>query len=235
MSTNFLSQVKGFTPVIDALVDELDLMTAIVYGVAWRYCQMEDGVCRASLETIASRVGISRKTVERHMKALCEAGYLKDLTPEVRNKPHTYADTGLAKIVGLVEARVGQTESLTSSDSGQTESLTGRSESPTRSDTESYHGRSESPMKRESKIDSKIAAEETWNSALSELRLEMTHASFDTWLAQSKAMDLQGDTLVVTVPNQYAQDWLEKRLRGTILRTLHAVTGDELKVEFRVE
>ena len=75
MSTNFLSQVKGFTPVIDALVEELDLMPAIIYGVVWRYCQMEDRVCRASLETIASRVGISRKTVERHIKALCDAGY----------------------------------------------------------------------------------------------------------------------------------------------------------------
>jgi DNA-binding MarR family transcriptional regulator len=94
----FLSEVKGFTPVIDVLVHELGLMPAVAYGVVWRYCQMEDGVCKASMAKIARRIGVDRATVHRHIKALCEAGYLKDLTPGLRNCPHTYADTGRAKI-----------------------------------------------------------------------------------------------------------------------------------------
>jgi DNA-binding MarR family transcriptional regulator len=94
----FLSEVKGFTPVIDVLADELGLMPAVAYGVVWRYCQMEDGICKASMAKIARRIGVDRATVHRHIKALCKAGYLKDLTPGLRNCPHTYADTGRAKI-----------------------------------------------------------------------------------------------------------------------------------------
>jgi len=146
VKTNFLAQVKGFTPVIDTLVEEIGLMPALVYGVVWRYCQMEDGICRASLEKIGSRIGISRKTVERHIKELCRAGYLKDMTPDLRNRPHIYANTGRAKIVGLVEAQVAQTESPTKTIT-QSESLSTQSESPTRSDRES----DEDSIKREIK------------------------------------------------------------------------------------
>jgi hypothetical protein len=134
---NFLSQVAGFTPVIDALAREVGLVTAAVYGVVWRYCQMKDGVCSASLETIAEHVGLDRKTAERHVKKLCQKGYLKDLTPGTRNKSHVYVDTGRVKITGLVQAQVvpvdkveGQTESPTGLEvgqrvlPGQTESLT---------------------------------------------------------------------------------------------------------------
>jgi DNA-binding Lrp family transcriptional regulator len=107
----FLSEVKGFTPVIDVLVHELGLMPAVAYGVVWRYCQMEDGVCKASMAKIARRIGVDRATLHRHIKALCEAGYLKDLTPGLKNCPHTYADTGRAKINGLLAVKSSVAES----------------------------------------------------------------------------------------------------------------------------
>lgn len=99
----FLTQVDGFTPVIDALAKELGLIPAAVYGVVWRYCQMRDGVCRAGLEALGAALGLHPATVLRHLKALCRAGYLEDLTPHLRNKPHIYRDTGRLKIIGLVE------------------------------------------------------------------------------------------------------------------------------------
>ena len=156
MPGSFLSDVKGFTPVVDALAEELGLIPAVVYGVAWRFCQMRDGVCHASLETIAKRVGISRRTVQRHIHELCTAGYLEDLTPERTHRPHRYRDTGKAQIVGLVAARVGATQSPTPEPTGRTESPTrcdresdlGRTESPTRCDRESDLGRTESPISR---------------------------------------------------------------------------------------
>lgn len=96
MSKTVLANVDGFTPVIDTLVDEIGLMSAVVFGRIWRYCQMGDGVCKASLETISEAIGVDRATVMRHAKELCDDGYLKDLTPDLRNRPHVYADTGKA-------------------------------------------------------------------------------------------------------------------------------------------
>jgi hypothetical protein len=98
MSKTILANVDGFTPVIDSLVEEMGLMTAAVFGRIWRYCQMEDGVCKASLESIGKWIGVDKATVMRHAKVLCDNGYLKDLTPDLRNRPHVYADTGKAGI-----------------------------------------------------------------------------------------------------------------------------------------
>ncbi len=109
----------GFTPMIDSLRDRYGPVTAIVFGTVWRYCQMKDRVCKASLEEIARASGFSKMTVVRHLKTLVSGGYLKDLTPNLRDKPHIYADTGKARI----------TASINAEDDGVTESYTGVSES----------------------------------------------------------------------------------------------------------
>lgn len=110
---SFLTEVEGFTPIIDVLVAEVGLTTAAVYGVAWRFCQMKDGVCKASQETIGERLGIGRETVSIHLQRLSERGYLEDTTPEAVGKPHIYRDTGKAKIVALLSAQpVGESSTL---------------------------------------------------------------------------------------------------------------------------
>jgi len=62
----------------------------------WRYCQGEQRVCSASLETIGNNLRLDRATVMRHISRLVEIGYLEDLTPGRRNRPHVYCDTGKA-------------------------------------------------------------------------------------------------------------------------------------------
>jgi len=110
MSKTILTECAGWTPVIDIIAQELGLMTAVVYGVVWRYCQMRSGVCYASVETLTEHLGISQKSVRRHLKRLCGAKYLEDLTPAVRNKPHTYKDTAKVELRGSVKVVVGQSD-----------------------------------------------------------------------------------------------------------------------------
>ena len=98
MSKTILAQVDGFTPLIDGVVMEVGLITAAVFGKAWRYCQMSDGVCRAAQERIANELGISRITVNAHMAKLVEAGFLQDTTPYLIGLPHVYRDTGKANL-----------------------------------------------------------------------------------------------------------------------------------------
>jgi DnaD/phage-associated family protein len=96
MSKTVLANVSGFTPLIDSVVTECGLMTAAVFGKMWRYCQMEDGVCKASQERLAAELGITRPTVNAHICKLIEAGYIVDKTPTLAGAPHVYADTGKA-------------------------------------------------------------------------------------------------------------------------------------------
>lgn len=104
-----IQEVSGFTPLFDAVVQQYkDETRAAVHGAMWRFCQMEDGVCRASLSTIAEMLGISPATVMRHAEALCRDGYFTDLTPDLKNRPHVYADAGRVVMKSKLNAHVSQ-------------------------------------------------------------------------------------------------------------------------------
>ncbi len=111
MSRTVLSEVGGFTPVMDNVKKDTCLIAAVVFGSIWRYCQMKSGVCQASLEKIAERVGLSRQAIIEHIKTLEATGYIEDTTPNLRNRPHTYRDTGKAGLhIGVFGVNVVDSE-----------------------------------------------------------------------------------------------------------------------------
>jgi predicted transcriptional regulator len=116
MSRTILTATSGFTPIIDGVLRDTDLETAIVFGAMWRYCQMKSGECYASLQKIAYRSGLSYKTVQRRVKILVQKGYLQDMTPHLRYSPHTYIDTGKAGIRSKLEAKVDEDGDLVNQD-----------------------------------------------------------------------------------------------------------------------
>ncbi|MCP1187570.1 chromosomal replication initiator protein DnaA [Priestia flexa] len=71
-----------------------------------------------------------------------------------------------------------------------------------------------------------------WNGALAEIERKLSKPSFETWLKSTKAHALQGDTLIITAPNDFARDWLESRYSNLIAETLYDLTGEELDVKF---
>ncbi len=77
-----------FIPVSRPLIKELGYEAAYIFGVIWNYCQMEKGFCDAAHQTIADRADMSRKSVIKYIEKLTKAGYIEDLTPDVRNAPH---------------------------------------------------------------------------------------------------------------------------------------------------
>jgi chromosomal replication initiator protein len=66
------------------------------------------------------------------------------------------------------------------------------------------------------------------------MRLQMTRATFDTWLRGARVIGVQGDTLIVRVRDAYAVDWLHSRWRVPIRRTLAGIVGQEMDVRFEV-
>ncbi len=85
----------GFSPVFDRIAQRYGLVTAAVYGAAWRHCQMRDRVCRASSHRIATLLGVNHTTVQRHLRLLIREGYLEDTTPDRHNRPHVLRLTNL--------------------------------------------------------------------------------------------------------------------------------------------
>ena len=76
--------------------------------------------------------------------------------------------------------------------------------------------------------------ESAWKATLGELELQMTRATFNTWLKDAQLMRSEDSHFVIGVRNDYARDWLENRLQDTILRTLNAITGSKNQISFEV-
>ncbi|MGH2537686.1 MAG: chromosomal replication initiator protein DnaA [Candidatus Promineifilaceae bacterium] len=83
-------------------------------------------------------------------------------------------------------------------------------------------------------MEERMNAESAWRTALGDLELQMTKATFNTWLKDARVLASDEDEYVVGVRNDYAKDWLEKRLRALIERTLAQATGRPTRVRFVV-
>lgn len=75
-------------------------------------------------------------------------------------------------------------------------------------------------------------AHRIWQAAQGELQLQMTRATYDTWLKGTFAVSYEDGLLIVGTENPYAKEWLENRLLGTIKRTLAGILGHTVEVRF---
>ncbi len=76
--------------------------------------------------------------------------------------------------------------------------------------------------------------EQTWQSVLGQLQLEMPKASFDTWVRDTQPLSYESGTFTVGVRNAYARDWLENRLTSTVDRLLVGILNLNASVDFVV-
>jgi chromosomal replication initiator protein len=78
-------------------------------------------------------------------------------------------------------------------------------------------------------------ARQIWSAALGQLQLEIPRPNYETWLKPTSTVGLVDDILTISTPSPFAAEMLEKRLSGTIHRTVSRVAGRKLKIEFRVQ
>jgi chromosomal replication initiator protein len=79
-----------------------------------------------------------------------------------------------------------------------------------------------------------MKADEIWQTALGELQLEMTRATYETWVKPTSLMSYEDGRFAIAVPNAYAQEWLQNRLLSTVKRVLTGITGRSVEVKFVV-
>jgi hypothetical protein len=79
-----------------------------------------------------------------------------------------------------------------------------------------------------------MTADQIWQAALRELQLQMTKATFDTWVKNTRAISHEEGIFVIGVPDALARDWLENRLLTTVERTLVGIIGYPVEVKFAV-
>jgi len=80
-----------------------------------------------------------------------------------------------------------------------------------------------------------LTDEKIWQTVLGQLQLQMTQATFDTWVKETYLVARNGSSLTVGVKSAFAKDWLEHRLFTTINRTVTHILGQPMKISFVVE
>jgi len=76
--------------------------------------------------------------------------------------------------------------------------------------------------------------QQAWQATLGQLQMEMSKASFDTWVRNAELIRHNQDVFTIGVKNAYARDWLESRLSSTVQRLLTGYMDVPQDVQFVV-
>jgi len=74
-----------------------------------------------------------------------------------------------------------------------------------------------------------------WNSAYSQLEVQLDRGSFDTWLRGAWLYQVEGQKFTIAVPNKYAADMLQYRMIRDIRRIVEEVYEQPVELVFVVE
>jgi len=81
-----------------------------------------------------------------------------------------------------------------------------------------------------------MEAEHAWQATIGQLQLEMSKASFDTWVSSAQFLGYDEETglFKIGVKNAYARDWLDDRLSAKLSRLLTGMIGKPVTTEIKV-
>jgi len=70
---------------------------------------------------------------------------------------------------------------------------------------------------------------EVWSKVLQKLQKDIPKPSFETWLSKTTG-EVQGDTVVVHAPDEFARDWIDARYKDLIRKAANEVKGKDVNV-----
>lgn len=79
-----------------------------------------------------------------------------------------------------------------------------------------------------------LSAPEVWSRILDRARQEVSEQTFRTWLEPTEALEFDGKTIFVGVPDQFAADWNESKHADLLASLAPMVLGQPVRVVFRV-
>src|SRR4051812_7415371 len=79
-----------------------------------------------------------------------------------------------------------------------------------------------------------VAVELLWDDVLAILKPQMNNESFDLWFRPIKALSMEGNRLVLQVPNAFFADWLRDHYQSRIETLLKERSGDIINLSFSV-
>ena len=71
-----------------------------------------------------------------------------------------------------------------------------------------------------------------WEKTLESVSPYLSKPSFETWLKPTKPISLDGNILIIEVPNDFARDWLESRYAPLLTSTIKELIEEDIEIKF---
>ncbi len=79
------------------------------------------------------------------------------------------------------------------------------------------------------------SAQQIWEAALGELQIQVNKPNYRTWLQKTMGLSYQNDQFVISVPNTFVAEYLDKNQRSLIEKVLTGLIHHEVQVQFQVD
>jgi chromosomal replication initiator protein len=79
-----------------------------------------------------------------------------------------------------------------------------------------------------------LSAEDLWGEISGRLKGALSDGTYGKWFAGVHGLELEGDTLVLGVPDEFTRDWIESNFLGLIGAAVRDIGGYERAVKLRV-
>ena len=80
-----------------------------------------------------------------------------------------------------------------------------------------------------------LSLEQLWNQVLERLQLQLSRPTFETWIKTASAEQLDNNCLVISTPNPFARNWLQKYYIKTIADVVQNILGYPVEIYLTVD
>ncbi|NEQ30926.1 MAG: chromosomal replication initiator protein DnaA [Leptolyngbya sp. SIO4C5] len=77
-------------------------------------------------------------------------------------------------------------------------------------------------------------SEGLWSQVLERLQQQLSRPTFETWIKPARIQDLSQETLVISTPNPFARNWLQKHYVSTIANVVCEIVGHPVDIQVTV-
>ncbi|NPV70004.1 MAG: chromosomal replication initiator protein DnaA [Firmicutes bacterium] len=71
-----------------------------------------------------------------------------------------------------------------------------------------------------------------WEKALETVERDLFKPTFQQWLKNTKPLAFYGDTMVISIPNEFARNWVESRYTPLLKKVLKDISGQDVNLTF---
>ena len=79
-----------------------------------------------------------------------------------------------------------------------------------------------------------LTLESLWSQVLERLQLQLSRPTFETWIKTASAEQLENNCLVISTPNPFARNWLQKYYIKTIADVIQDILGHSVEIQITV-